>query len=777
MQIKSEKNSMPLLFGLLASVPVLFRGIFFENEYFIFAMIAALSIILALCFGKSRLITHSVTDYVLAAFVLCYILTVFSAVSLYSAILEISKYILFFLLYLLAKNTFDKNEKINSALNIIMYVLAFSGLYTLLSATGILGALNFPGAYSAAEHERWLQGTVQYHNTFGILMLVGFFMACGLNTSARNSGSFFANGFCAFLFMFGLLMSYSRGAWILVPVLFAAFLFFATSQQKIRFFATGIASLASVLTCMPFFAKYIIAEKGGTAFWILLLGIAVFAGLYYVSHLIFDKWSQTKNFKKVSISILLVLIVLAVLVVFFPPLTNLLPAQLADRLSGISLGGETVKERFVFYRDAFELYKNHNVIIGNGGNAWAHLYGMYQSYDYASNQAHSYIMQVLVEAGALGFIFWICTIVLFFVQCFKARKSSLIDKNVLAILSCTGFGLILHSFIDFDLSLPAVLCMLWIIIGMLNGIAPLKFKNFVLNKWIGVALAGLLIVFALPGWIAFQNYTVCNESLNAEDVDYEAVQKNANTAASIIPFNGRYASLALRLDAVTFQKHNPEKAKEVHQNNRYEVAVLENLFYCYEASADYASAYACVEDILKLQPTVDTNYLSLTDVSKVAMIYELKNGRFEQANQIAKSYLGYKDDALRVAKKSGETDLQSAQQAVLYAETLLEVAPENYIEATEYMLAMVDKSIEAKESKEMLASKYGEYAIVTTSALQALLQDDAGRFSAMEVALALQERISDLELSATYAPQYSEQIDNALQYSEMILSALGGLGI
>ena len=766
---------MPVLFGLLASVPVLFRGIFFESEYFIFAMVAAVSIILALCFGKSRLILHSVTDYVLTAFVLCYVCTAFSAVSLYSAILEISRYILFFLLYLLAKNTFDKNEKINSALNIIMYVLAFSALYTLLSATEILGNLNFPGAYSAAEHERWLQGTVQYHNTFGILMLVGFFMACGLNTSVRNSGVFFLNGFCSFLFMFGLLMSYSRGAWVLVPILFAAFLFFAASLQKVRFFATGIASLASVLLCMPFFAKYIIAEKGGTAFLILLLGIAVFAGLYYVSHLIFDKWSQTKNFKKVSISILLVLIVLAIMVVFFPPLTNLLPAQLADRLSGISLGGETVKERFVFYGDAFELYKNHNLIIGNGGNAWAHLYGMYQSYDYASNQAHSYIMQVLVEAGALGFIFWICTIVLFFVQCFKARKAGLIDKNLLAIIVCTGFGLILHSFIDFDLSLPAVLCMLWIIISMLNGIAPLSFKPVVLNKWIGVALAAVLIIFSLTGWIAFQNYTACNDSLNAETTDFEASRNHANTAASLIPFNGRYASLALRLDAITAQKFNPEKAEEVHKNNRYEVATLENLFYCYDASADYASAFACVEDILLLQPTVDINYLSLTDVSKVAMVYELKNGRFDKAKQIAETYLLHEEDVLRVSKNSGESATQAAEQAILYAETLLEMSPENYTDIVAYMQKLIEKSIASKESKELLASKYGEYALVATSAMQALLQDEDGRFSAMQIASDVQAEKSSLESAIHYAPQYEKEITDVLDYSEMILSALGGI--
>lgn len=774
MQIKSDKSSMPYLLGLFASLPIIFRGIFFESDYFIFAIIAAITVICALCFGRTRLKISSITDYALLALVLSYICTLFTAVSLYSAVLEISRYLLFFLLYLLAKSTFDKNEKIASALRIIMYVLAFSALYTLLSATGVLGNLTFPGAYSSAEHERWLQGTVQYHNTFGILMLVGFFMACGLNTAERNSKSFFANGICSFLFMFGLLMSYSRGAWVLVPFLFVPYLIFAASLQKVRFFATGIASLASVLLCLPLFSGYVITERSGMAFLTLLIGILIFAGVYYVTHLLFDKWSKTKNFKKVGISLLALIIVCAVLIVFVPALTNLLPAQLADRLSGISLGGETVKERFVFYGDAFELYKNHNIVFGNGGSAWAHLYGMYQSYDYASSQAHSYIMQVLVEAGALGFICWVAVIVLFILSCIKAYKNAMVDKNLLAVLACTGLGLILHSFIDFDLSLPAVLCLLWIVFAMLNGIAPLSAKTVTLNKWIGVVLAALLLIFSFPGWIAFESYSACNEGLEAEEVDFEACRNNAESASALMPFNGRYTSLALRMNALTNQKISAKDADEIRNDNRFEVAVMENLFYCYEAIKDYSGAYACVENIVQLQPSIDTNYLSLTDVSKVAMVYELRNGRFSEANRIASSYLSYQEEALRAAKASGEADLKTAGQTLEFATDLKEANPKDYVTATDFMFSRVKKAIEQKAEKEILANHYGEYAIVAGMAMQQL-PAEGDYMGAQMVALKVTEEASSLQSAIQYAPQYREEIERAIEYAESLLSALGGL--
>ena len=98
-----------------------------------------------------------------------------------------------------------------------------------------------------------------------------------------------------------------------------------------------------------------------------------------------------------------------------PQITSLLPQQLAQRISGINFTSQTVTERFVFYRDAWEIAKR-NLITGSGGGAWKDLYGMYQSYGYASNQAHSYILQLLVESGILGIVAFAAAVVMYYIS-------------------------------------------------------------------------------------------------------------------------------------------------------------------------------------------------------------------------------------------------------------------------------------------------------------------------------------------------------------------------
>ena len=778
-KIKSDKSSLPIILAFLIALPVLFRGLFFEKDYFVFAILVTAMSIGLLCTGKIRFQFTGYTDYALGALVLCYLLSLFTATSTYAAVSTFLRYLLLFVLYLVAKNTFNKNESILSGLNILMYVLAFTALYTLLSAFSVLGSLNFPGAYSSFAHERWLQGTVQYHNTFGILMLAGFFMACGLNTKSFKSAGFFANGIASFLFMLCLLMSFSRGAWLIVPVLFILFLVFAAPAQKVRFFATGIASLAVSLAIMPSLSELLIAQKGGTALLVLLGGILVFAGLYFVCHLLFEKWSQTKNFKKVGISILAILIILALLVMFVPALTNLLPAQIATRMEGFSLGGETVKERFVFYGDAFELYKNHNVVTGNGGEAWAYLYGMYQSYDYATTQAHSYFMQILVEAGALGFICWLMVVGLFVWQCIRAYKNQKAEKNVVAVLACVGFALILHSLIDFDLSIPAVLLILFTVFGMLSGVAPLSFKknSVVINKWIGVITATIVFLFATLGFFAAQSFENCNAHLeNATPDDMKKAQEQAETAATLIPFNREYASTALYLRALNGGEITSAEIDEIKNADPYNKAVLENTFYCYDKVGDYDGAYSCLESIIKLDPKNEMHYLDLINVSRVAMLQELKNENYNKAQRIARSYLSYYNKIETAVEHSVDKELLKVEMPLtkLYADTLIEVAPKDCMGTITYMNELLEIFEKNGADKNRLAALYGEYANLALAAMENSIGKEDWN-SAQNIAIDVKiSKEPSLLMAKTIATQYSETIEAALTYAEHLVPSIFG---
>ncbi|MBQ7039060.1 MAG: hypothetical protein IJN39_00660, partial [Clostridia bacterium] len=195
------------LFSLLLCIPVLFRGLYFAEDFLAFSCLALLWVGICFIIGKNELRAGSLFDWILLAFSASYLISSAKAVSTYAALSEAVKYFVLFLVYLFAKNCFKSENSKTAFFEVLVYVLALSSVISLLTAAGIV---NFEGAYSPSPIEKWLNGTVQYHNAFGILMLAGFFAASALNSHAVKSVKFAILGVCSYFLMFGLIMSYSR---------------------------------------------------------------------------------------------------------------------------------------------------------------------------------------------------------------------------------------------------------------------------------------------------------------------------------------------------------------------------------------------------------------------------------------------------------------------------------------------------------------------------------------------------------------------------------------
>ena len=501
-------------------------------------------------------------------------------------------------------------------------------------------------------------------------MLAGYFIANAQNSNAIKSLRFAANGICSYFLMFGLIMSYSRGAWILVPVLFILFMIFAAPQEKIRFFGTGFASLLSVIAVLSSFAACVdVKNTAGALLW-LLGGLLISLFLYYIFHLLLEKFSSKPHFKTIGICCIAALILLAVAVLLFPSAFPFLPERLTERLAGIDFSTNTVQERFVFYGDAFRLYKDHNLILGSGGGAWQYLYGMYQSYLYFSTQAHSYIMQILVETGALGFLFWLASIVLFYIQCFKAKNAGKIGKDLLCAICCAGSTLILHSFIDFDLSIPAILLALWCLLGVLSGNTPSAFGTaaLTLNKWAVCVICVLFSIGTFLGWAGYTNYEQANLLLQ-EEQNYGNAYKSFETAARVMPLNAEYQSAYLLAAAANNQPVSEEDMQQTIARDKYNTAVYENAFYFYDAAGDYVKALDCVNKLIELQPLISEHYISLANVSSAAVQQYMNQLDFKSAAQLATSVLEKKDKMLEAAEEIS-INKKSVENTIEYLETI-----------------------------------------------------------------------------------------------------------
>jgi O-antigen ligase len=109
-------------------------------------------------------------------------------------------------------------------------------------------------------------------------------------------------------------------------------------------------------------------------------------------------------------------------------------------------------------------------VLGWGLGSFPEVYPRYRTFftNLYINEAHDDYLQLLVEMGAAGFITMLWFIANMYYRAIKKLKHWTSDPNgalaLIAMLGCTG--ILVHSFVDFNLQIPAnaalfyVLCVL-----------------------------------------------------------------------------------------------------------------------------------------------------------------------------------------------------------------------------------------------------------------------------------------------------------------------------
>ena len=155
-----------------------------------------------------------------------------------------------------------------------------------------------------------------------------------------------------------------------------------------------------------------------------------------------------------------------------------IPDDIAKKINEINLKTESSSERFIFIKDGLKIVKDYP-IFGAGYKSWGKLYAKYQSYPYTSREAHNFYLQTAVEAGIVGFIILVTTLIL---ALYALTKLYIIkkDSDRLYIIALGGFisTLFGHALIDFDFSLYAIAMLVWTSLGILAAEAS---KGNILN--------------------------------------------------------------------------------------------------------------------------------------------------------------------------------------------------------------------------------------------------------------------------------------------------------
>lgn len=393
-----------------------------------------------------------------------------------------------------------------SLITVFWAAAAVFALATLLSAVGVLPA------YQHIEGRLWT--LMSYPNSAGALLGAALLMGTGLRR-ARPLGTSEKIGDAAlsagqWLLGATLLLTMSRGAWLVAPLGFIALLAFWPAGRRVLVCADLALTLLAVFVAAPFLIPVYGRPVEGTLILVggLLLGLVAGSLNQYYSRL------APKSRLALASAAVLLLVALPVGLLA----SDALPDHLARRLTAFSLAERSFFDRLTWTRDAWAIVRDHPV-LGVGGGGWASIYFSYQSFGYVTAEVHNDFLEVWVETGTIGFISLITLLGLAARAAWRLRGK--VDGRLLGGTVGAGALLIMHLPLDLDWALGYVGIYLWGLIGLLDGIslsalepaAKPAARHTQASLWPRMTIIGVALLLTLPAASLLSGYQLGSQAV------------------------------------------------------------------------------------------------------------------------------------------------------------------------------------------------------------------------------------------------------------------------
>ncbi|NOV00279.1 O-antigen ligase family protein [Paenibacillus planticolens] len=408
-----------------------------------------------------------------------------------------------------------------------------------------------------------LTSVFQYANTYAAFLITLSLGALFFIVKSRKWQTVLPHAFLLVPILVSFWLTLSRGAIVVIPIVFLVMLFFfSMSRQILALLQFGLAFITSLLILQKVtdigigLQKQPSASESWHGWSILLIASVVFTVVAILIQLFVAPWLErvTASFdaKKYATFILPVAAIVvgvigAILILSDTGFKNILPDNVKTRIENINFQQHSVLERGTFYKDAVKLWSDYP-IIGAGGGAWASLYEKYQNNPYTSRQAHNFALQYLVEVGALGFLVFVGFVLAVFAFYIRSYiKSSQEKRDLHFLFFIVTISLLVHSMIDFDLSYVYLGAILFLALGgLLSNVdsAPLRFKSgsAAIHKMFPALLAILSVVmFYISAQLVSANssYQQTLEVVKTSQ-DYSQIIKPLDNAISLHPAHPDY---------------------------------------------------------------------------------------------------------------------------------------------------------------------------------------------------------------------------------------------
>ncbi len=504
------------LFLILTFLAPLNQGLFFGGDLFPFQMAAAVLFVLVaadwLLQGRGNPFRHPL-DWAALAFAAGYVLSaIVHPVVAYDAKVAALRGLLFLGWY------WSVASLVQGRMRLLWYAWILYGASIVSALVGCLAAAGkfpFPGAVQTSPLR--ILGTLQYANSFGALLIAAFIVGVTLQEDSYTRGRRWGlalYGAGNVLVVLTLLGTVSRGAWLIFPVAVGIWWIGLRSETRSRVLVQVLWTIGvSLLLSRPVLDAFT-SGRGGHGLVVLLVGMLIGSAGAVGYRLADDAWQRqrmTVEMRRllVGVGVLYGVGVLAFLLYSTASAAiavagrGLIASNVAQRASSISVNAESLQAREMMWHDALSLIR-HRPLVGYGGGGWEALYHTVQAALYWSTQVHESLLEAWVEGGILAAMGLLALAALTFWGAWKLRGADRAKTQVLLLwgLPIAGFGIFLHSLVDFDLSLPALALILWGSAGIVRGTSmgdgqsktePAAPKR---GRWTSLLGAGVLLALA-----------------------------------------------------------------------------------------------------------------------------------------------------------------------------------------------------------------------------------------------------------------------------------------
>jgi O-antigen ligase len=337
-KINNTKNSLEIyrkvLLGILTILifyPPFARGLFFTQELTIYHIQSFTLLVLLIIYKaliKDYKFLKSPIDYISLGLVIIYLLPIMFSqyASMSGAIGELLKYANYFVIFICVKELVKSKKELIFILNVIigstigLILVSIDGAAddslakVINSIADAIPGMNYK-IFGVYEDGR-MNSMLQYPNTFGAYLLAVFYISISLLMYSQKKWLKGIYGSVSFLILLTFIFTYSRGAWLLFPIICLIYLIYLWKIESIieafaHFVSIGIVTLVSI----PFFYKYLTAGLAARIWLTVLIGGVLTFGITYATSFISGiKKINTRKLKIVFFSTISIFVILAITV-------------------------------------------------------------------------------------------------------------------------------------------------------------------------------------------------------------------------------------------------------------------------------------------------------------------------------------------------------------------------------------------------------------------------------------------------------------------------------